>query len=364
MRTRALFLIFSLIFSARLQAQDSSVSLMFIGDVMGHDTQINGAYDSLTGKYDFNPCFQYIKPILSEPDITIANLEVTLAGKPYKGYPSFSSPDALAVALKNAGVDCLVTANNHSCDRRKKGVVRTIDVLDSLGFSHTGTFRTLEEKKQQQPLILRKNGMRIALLNYTYGTNGIPVPKGTAVNLINKDSIKADLVKAKSMNPDAVIVFTHWGLEYKRKPSKDQVDIYEFCKANGADLVIGSHPHVLQKMEMEKDTVTGKKHLVAYSLGNFVSNQRTEPRDGGAVLRVELVKENGKTRIKDAGYYITWVYNPKVDGRRRFRILPASRYELKEDFFASKAYHDKMMRFINGTRDLFESEKVNIRELE
>ena len=143
-----------------------------MGDVMGHDTQIRSAYRSATNTFDYTPVFKYLQPSLGASDFTIANLEVTLGVKPYKGYPQFSSPAALAAGLKNAGVDILVTANNHSCDRRKTGIIRTLDILDSLEIPHTGTFRTEEEKAKQQPLILEQNNMRLALLNYTYGTNG------------------------------------------------------------------------------------------------------------------------------------------------------------------------------------------------
>ncbi|MGB3468304.1 MAG: CapA family protein, partial [Cyclobacteriaceae bacterium] len=161
--------------------QTSEFSLIFTGDVMQHDSQINGAYYKVTDTYEYDSNFYYLKDILSSADYTIANLELTLAGKPYKGYPTFSSPDNLAVSLKNAGIDCLVTANNHSCDRRKKGIVRTIDVLDSLDIPHTGTFKSETARDTLYPMLIEKKGFRIALLNYTYGTNGIPVPSPTVV---------------------------------------------------------------------------------------------------------------------------------------------------------------------------------------
>ncbi|NMB50945.1 MAG: CapA family protein, partial [Bacteroidales bacterium] len=168
---------------------EQKISLLFIGDIMGHDTQIWSAENRETKQYDYNDVFDHIRSEISEADLSFANLEVTLAGPPYKGYPQFSSPAALAVACKNAGIDCLVTANNHSVDRGLDGINRTIMRLDSIGISHTGTFVNRAAKDSLQPLILTRNGISVALLNYTYGTNGIRIPEPAIVNMLNKDLI-------------------------------------------------------------------------------------------------------------------------------------------------------------------------------
>ena len=178
---------------------------------MGHDSQIASAYNAATKSYDYTSCFQYIKPYIESADLAIGNLEVTLAGPPYKGYPQFSSPDELAVTLRNIGFDALVTANNHSVDRGKQGIIRTIDVLDSLKIPHTGTFKDSAERAASYPLMLYKHGFSIALLNYTYGTNGIPVRKPNIVNPLDTALIRRDLLRAKESKPDVIIVFTHWG---------------------------------------------------------------------------------------------------------------------------------------------------------
>ncbi len=339
--------------------KDTTLSILFIGDVMGHGTQINAAFDDNTGKYNYDSCFKYISPVISQADIAIANLEVTLAGWPYKGYPQFSSPDALAISLKNAGVDILATANNHSLDRRKKGLERTIDMLDSLAIPHTGTFKNAEERKKAYPMMIEKNGFKIALLNYTYATNGIPVSKPNIVNMINKEAIAKDLKAAKAKDPDHIIVFMHWGAEYQLKPNKYEISFNQFCKDNGADIVIGAHPHVIQKMELTHQNTYSS--LTAYSLGNFVSNQRTSPRDGGAMIQINFKKFGGESTIVDAGYYLTWVYKPLIKGARKFRVLPLSQYEDDEAFLGETALK-KMTVYKKIARKLFDAENINVPE--
>ena len=213
----------SLVNAQEKDSVNQELSLLFMGDIMGHSPQITSAYDSKTKEYDYHSCFQYVQNIISEPDYAIGNLEVTLAGPPFKGYPQFSSPDALAVACQDAGLDVLVTSNNHSCDRGGDGIIRTINVLDSINIMHTGTFLNQEDRDKHYPLIIENNCMRIAILNYTYGTNGLPFPEPTIVNLIdNKEQVKADLELAKSKNVDKIIVVTHWGSEYNRSNIKSK----------------------------------------------------------------------------------------------------------------------------------------------
>lgn len=310
-----------------VHAQDTTrVKLLFAGDVMQHDSQIIAALDSKSGTYDYGACFEYIKPIIQSADLAIANLEVTLAGPPYKGYPQFSAPDALAIGLKETGFDVLVTANNHCVDRRKVGLERTIDVLDSLEILHTGTFKDLTSRSLNYPLVISANGINFSLLNYTYGTNGIPITKPNVVNLIDTVQIKQDLDAARDQHTDATIVFMHWGDEYQDQPNKAQKNIANFCFANGATMVIGSHPHVLQPMEWRKEN----NQVVAYSLGNFVSGQQSRYRDGGAMLWVELEKiksdSSSSVRIMDVSYELEWVYR-NMESPKKYFILPMKEFE-------------------------------------
>lgn len=344
-------------------AQDTTqLSLLFLGDIMQHDSQITAAYHTKTGKYDYAPCFQYIKPWLQEADLTIGNLELTLAGKPFKGYPQFSAPDELAIALQDAGVDILVTANNHSLDRRKKGLERTIDVLDSLGIHYTGTFKDTVHRMNDYPLIVRKNGFKLALLNYTYGTNGIPVTKPNIVNLIDTALIRKDVDYAKKFLPDAIIVFMHWGLEYQSQPSKEQKRLAQFCFDLGANIVIGSHPHVLQPIQ--HDTV--RNQVVVYSLGNFVSGQRDRYKNGGAMVNLALTKistdSSSVTTLSDVSYTLEWVYRT-VDASKKYYIMPVVAFESDtSDTIKDATSRAQLKQFATDSRKLFSTYSRGIPE--
>ncbi len=347
-----------------VSAQDTTrLSLMFVGDIMGHDSQINSAYDPVAKKYDYSSCFQFIKPYIEGADLAIGNLEVTLAGPPHKGYPQFSSPDALAQTLKDIGFDVLVTANNHCVDRGKKGLERTIMMLDSLNIPHTGTFIDTVSRMNDHPLIVKKNGFTLAILNYTYGTNGLPVYKPNVVNRLDTAVMRKDLIKAKGLKPDAIIVFTHWGSEYQSLPSKEQKNLTELCFKHGAQLVIGAHPHVIQPMEWRKD----KNQFVAYSLGNFVSGQRKRYTDGGAMAYLELQKINytpdsAVTTIDSAAYYLEWVYRT-VDAQKDYYILPAPKVETDAVSFIKDATSKAAYKvFADDSRLLYKKYNKNVAE--
>jgi poly-gamma-glutamate synthesis protein (capsule biosynthesis protein) len=354
----------SFILSAQnTEPSQEKISLLFLGDIMGHDEQIWSAENRETHTYNYDDVFQYIKDEISEADLAIANFELTLGGPPYKGYPSFSSPAALAVACKNAGIDIFVVANNHSADRGNKGILNTIYRLDSLGIPHTGTFTDPAARDTLCPMIIEKNGFSLALLNYTYATNGINVPPPVIVNMLDKSIVSADIEKAKSKNPDAIILFLHWGTEYDTIPSKTQTDLADYFFSRGIDLIIGSHPHVIQKMELTKSSTEMKDRIVVYSMGNYVSNQRRTRTDGGTMVRIELAKKADSLYVSDAGYYLTWVYAPIENYRKKFFVLPCSKFENKPEFFTKPADYQKMKLFINNSRNLLYNQNIRINEL-
>lgn len=358
-------LLILLLFSInRVIAQGSSqgITLMFVGDVMGHQTQINSAYNERTGAYCYEEVFSALKPIFSRADFAIANLEVTLAGEPFTGYPQFSSPDELVDGLTLSGINVLVTANNHTVDRGKRGILRTIDVLENKDVPFAGAYRNQEHRDAAYPLVLEKNGIRIGLLNYTYGTNGIPVPYPTVVNLIDTAQIRSDYLKAIEKGVDEVIAFMHWGNEYQLTPSMEQLTLTRFMQELGIRIVIGSHPHVLQRMEASFDTDSTEGRVTVFSLGNFVSNQRPRYRNGGAIALVHIEIEGIKTIITHAGYILFWVHTPYIKGKRRFRVVPVAEYEMKENFF-SEEDQKLFEEFIADSRRLFGRENYNVSEI-
>ena len=341
----------------------NEISLLFIGDFMGHKDQIDAAYNPNTGRYVYDSCFMPVKKLLSDADVTIGNLEVILGIKPYSGYPEFSSPAAYASAIKNAGVDVLMTSNNHSCDKRKKGVEKTIAVLDSLGIGHTGTFYDAAQKDSLPAYFINKNGISLAIINYTYGTNEIPPTFPNIVNYLDEKVIKNDIKRVKSYNPDAIIAFVHWGEQYKDLPNSKQKKFLAFFKENGVNIVIGAHPHVLQPMHWKKADSTTGESLVVYSLGNFISHQRKLPRDGGAVFKLMLQKNKpGEVVIKEAQYELTWVYEPLVNNKKYYFVLPVKEFEKNPGFFPEKKEYDKMMRFASYARNLLAEHNININE--
>ncbi len=321
-----------------VQANDDidRVKLLFVGDIMGHSPQIQSAYNAATKSYDYTPCFKYVQPIIEAADLAIGNLEVTLSDKgTYTGYPMFRSPDALANALKTAGFDMLVTSNNHSNDNGAYGVTHTIDVLENLNFYHTGTFRNQAEKDLYYPLIIYKNNFKLAFLNYTYGTNGMPTVAPTIVNQIVETAIKNDIAAAEKLQPDAIIVIMHWGLEYQLNENSVQYELAKKIFEWGANLVIGSHPHVIQpikKLPFTSKTGEQKTGLTVFSLGNFISNQQQPNTDGGLMVEIELTKkkDDKKAKIGECAYIPIWRYKNNVNSKSpygTYYALPISAFE-------------------------------------
>ena len=362
MRRACLFFLLLPLFFFPAHGQDT-LTLLFAGDIMCHDAQIKAARDTAAGTYDFSAVFREVSPLLQHADAAVANLETTLAGPPYQGYPRFSSPDELAAACKAAGIGTLVTANNHACDKGRKGIVRTANVLDLLDIRHTGTFRDTADRKQNNLLIIQKGNLRTGILNYTYGTNGLPAPAPTMVNRIDKAQMSRDIAAATRNSLDKLIVFIHWGEQYQQHPNRIQQETARFLFSRGVDIIIGSHPHVLQKMEYLPGDSLHRERLVVWSLGNFLSNQRKHPRDGGVMVQVTLVKDHDTTRIAGRGYYLTWVHKYS-DGRKwHFRILPCAQYE-QDNFRGMDEYSvQKMKAFVRNARILFQKENVNFEEI-
>jgi poly-gamma-glutamate synthesis protein (capsule biosynthesis protein) len=330
------------------------VTLLFAGDAMQHQSQIDNAFRD--GKYDYAYCFDYIKDEIMSADLAIVNLEVTLAGKPYKGYPQFSAPDEYARALKEAGFTVFLNANNHIVDRSNQGVIRTISILDSMKITHTGVFRDEKEREQKYPLLITKNGIRFALLNYTYGTNGFHALPPVLINYIDKDQMKEDIQKAKNQNADVIVANIHWGEEYKLTQNKVQENLADFLVEQGVDLVIGSHPHVVQPSKINRDSLGQITHVIVYSLGNLISAMTAVNTDGGQMVKVVIEKKEEKIQIKSASYMLLYRHKKKEGEKINYLVIPVTLAEKNDSLPAESVIeldtdsYQKMLLFTKNAR--------------
>ena len=337
-----------------IDVSDTKISMSVIGDIMCHNTQYNDAYNSKTGRYDFSYVFEDIKKYIEDTDVAIGNLETTFAGskRGYSSYPTFNTPEAMALDLKELGIDVLSTTNNHSLDKGYSGLESTIDELNRVGINHTGTYSSKEES--EKILMLDVKGIKIAFLAYTYGTNGIPIPKGKeyCINMIEDEKIISDLQKAKKLNPDVVVVNMHWGVEYAQTPNEEQERLAEILFRNGADIILGSHPHVLQKMEkVEVDFGEGNKKdgFIIYSLGNFISGQRKEYTRQSAILNINITKDGASEKISIDSVEYTPIYMNQIG---EYKLLDIEK-EIKE-------YENGQKNINKDTYGLLKSEVAHI----
>lgn len=359
---RRLLILFLILFSCRFIHSQETITLLFCGDLMQHQSQLDAARRAAGGKgYDYTACFSRVQQEISAADIAVANLEVTLAGKNYSGYPLFCAPDSYLQAIKAAGFDVLLTANNHCLDRGAQGLRRTNLMLDSLGLYHLGTYNSPQARRGHDPLLIEKKGFRIALLNYTYGTNGFPTPAGTVVNRIDKPQMLADIETARALHPDLLIACLHWGEEFHSLPSQEQRDLAEWLIAHGVNHVIGSHPHVLQPMELHRHPVdSGAAHVVVYSLGNYISGMYERTKDGGAMVKLTFEKRGMQTLLTDCNYSLVWAARPNRDSVPNFILLPSS---TPPDSLPAVT-RAKFTQFLDDSRRLLEKHNIGIGERE
>ena len=337
-------------------AQAQSLKVIFAGDLMGHGPQHKAARTA-DSSYDYTPCFRFVEDYIKSADLAIVNLEVTLAGPPYTGYPQFSSPRELALAAKNAGFDIMTTANNHCMDRGKEGLERTLRVLDTLGIPHLGTYRDREQHDLEHPLMVERNGVRLALLCYTYGTNGIEVQQPNVVNFIDTLEMARDLRVAKEKGADFVITLIHWGIEYALKANAEQEQTARWLLERGCDAVIGGHPHVVQNFTLDANLHNDRyPEIVVYSMGNLVSNQRDVNCDGGIMIELDLQKNFFDTRVVGCRYMPYWVHRGTFDGLYQYYIVPSTdAVEYPDSYQVSDDLLQALQRFSTNTRTRLDS---------
>lgn len=340
--------------------KDISFTITALGDVLCHNTQYWDAEDKATNTYDFSYVFENVKQYTSAGDVTIANLETSFANAPYSNYPTFNSPPALATALKNIGVDIITTAGNHCLDKGYKGLTETIDVLDKNGIEHLGTYKTKED--QEKLFVKDINGAKVAFIDYTYGTNGIPIPTGKeyCVNVIDKEKIKKEIEKAKEEKVDVIIACMHWGEEYHTTQTKAQEELADFLFQNGVDIIIGNHPHVIEPFETKEVKMpdgTTKQCFVAYALGNFTADQNYANTRDSIIINLKITKKaDGTVSIDSADYIPLYIYKNTAKSSKKFVII-----DLKK---AIKAYEDGSDTSIgNNAYTLFKKELSQIEKI-
>lgn len=312
-------------------ARPDTLTLIFAGDLMQHKEQLNNAL--IPGEstadpeaYDYSDYFRHIRKHVSSADLAIINLETTIGSIPYSGYPCFSAPASLIEETAEAGFDIFLCANNHIADKGAKGIGLTIKALEEGGYGYTGAYRDMEDYEDNSPLIVECKGMKIALVNFTYGINGRnDAPSPYIVPMMDKAQIGRMLEKAAEKGADLIIAAPHWGVEYCINADRRQREWAEFMHEKGADIIVGTHPHVLQETETEE--FDGKiRHITAYSLGNLVSNMSKKFTRIGKLLKIDIVRlQSGETEI--AGYEEIWTWC-SLGGRyeKGYTVLPVEEF--------------------------------------
>jgi poly-gamma-glutamate capsule biosynthesis protein CapA/YwtB (metallophosphatase superfamily) len=302
------------------------ITIAAVGDILINGKISLSAKIPGTRKYNFNKIFEAVTPYLKEADLTIGNLETPISGdQPFikmknsrTGFPLFNCPEDLSPALKKAGFDVLTTANNHCLDNGNIGLFRTLQVLDEQEIAHTGTFASKVDSEQF--LIQEVNGIQVGILSYTKHTNRIPIHKDIpwSVNLIEEEKINSHIEHLKEQ-ADLIIVCLHFGQEYRSIPNKEQYKLVENLLHRGADIILGTHPHVLQPILKTQD-----HKIAAYSLGNFVSIRlKYNPYvSNGMVLLLTVRKEDSKTMVTDVNHISTWVQRIYQGRFMKYRIIP------------------------------------------
>jgi hypothetical protein len=300
MRRFLLTLAFLLAATAACPAQflSDTVTLAFVGDVMQHIAQLQDACKQ-GGEYDYSAYFKYVKPYFDQADFTVANMEFTCGVKPYTGYPCFSAPEALAAEARRSGIDLFETANNHICDKGLRGLDSTMAIYRRNGWDYTGIYQDTVSRFINDPAVYEIKGIRIAFINITYGTNGNRIPAPRVVNLLDTASVAASILRARERGAELIVALPHWGTEYRLKPDASQIRWERFLYSHGVDIIIGSHPHVVEPVVALTDSLSGEiRHITAYSLGNYISNMSIRYGRIGALAVVRVVKTHGTEKIE------------------------------------------------------------------
>lgn len=337
-----------------------TVRIAFLGDIMMHQAQLDaaripGADPALSSSYDFSSYFRNIHPLLDKADLVVANLECTLESVPYSGYPCFSAPASLLLQAQKNGIDLFLCANNHIVDKGRKGLENTVHTFEQHQAAFTGCYRDSSDLLARDPYIIERKGQRLAFINFTYGTNGIPLPSPWIINRLDSSSITGSLQRAKAQQADWIIALPHWGEEYRLTPSGAQEQWACWLHKQGVRIIIGSHPHVVQPLQESHDGY-GRQQLCWYSLGNAISNMSQENTRTGFLVEIALTRDL-LGRLVIADYRTTWLWCSRAGGYEKgYTILPIEDFLGKRATFLNPADYDRMVQEYKRIKPIIEEQ--------
>ena len=314
--------------------------IFLMGDVMMHADQISNARQP-DGGYSFDTYFTHMEEYIRSADVAVANMEFTLAGKPYTGYPCFSAPDGYEDYVASCGVDIFLTANNHILDKGKSGLSRTLGIYSSMEeaglVKHTGASDSKDDDSSRYPLMVAVKGVRIALVNFTYGTNLEAEDGFPKVHVTDKAEIGAAIGRARKSGAEFVIALPHWGTEYVLRHSPSQEKLAGWLVGQGCDAVVGAHPHVVQDCE------TLGTAPVVYSMGNAVSNMSARNTQVGMAVILKIVTDGrGERTMAEPEYIFTWCSRPG-NLTDSYSVVPIKKFIGKRDLWKNPADYDNMV---------------------
>ncbi len=336
---------------------NDTVKIVFLGDIMQHSPQLKSAHivgtDTLNNdSYQYKSYFKYTDSIIKGADFAVANMEFVVGVTPFSGYPTFSAPLSLPIEAKRAGIDLFLCANNHICDKGKRGIVSTLESYKTINAEYTGLYYDIIDKEKSDPYIVNLKGIKVAFINITYGTNGIPVSPPYIVNKLDTLQIKKSIERANTKSADIIIALPHWGVEYSLQESEIQRDYRDFFIKNGVNIVVGTHPHVLQPVTIEKkDGII--KNVTAYSLGNFISNMSMTNTQMGSIFSITLIKKlNCAVVIDSVGEDWVWCARKgEIEGG--YTTIPVEIFKDKKGVFKREFEYNKMMKTYNLLKSIF-----------
>ena len=319
-----------------------TISITFIGDVMQHgkqlkDALVGGADPNLAESYQYGYTFKYIEERLQQSDLAVANMEFPVGLTPYSGYPLFSAPETIIHQAQKSGIDLFLLANNHLFDKGKRGFMSTLDAYERAGAKYTGAYRSPQQQSDENPVMYNIKGIRVAFINFTYGTNGMPVPAPCTINLMDSTYVKETITKARNMGSDIIICLPHWGEEYMLTPSAHQKKWAKMMFREGADIIIGGHPHVPQSAEYSSSKA------LFYSLGNYISNQTTPDYTQLEMMVTIHIRKNsytGEATLLPPDIEYLWCFK-KDEFAPHYTVVPVEdivgkKYEVKDTFQRSR----------------------------